>query len=1314
MSELKQIRPALAAENALYKEDRDLVYVYVFLDSRAGTDVIDSYAQEVTDRDEENHLAVAWVEVCQLEKLAEIEAVRAVRTVMPPVIETGSVNTEGDVVHRADQVRSLYGQYGSGIKIGVISDGVDHWTNARDSGDLPANLTVLSNSQGGDEGTAILEIVYDLAPGAQLYFHDYGTNELAFNSAIDDLVSAGCKVIIDDIAWILEPFFEDGVIAQHVSEVISNEIVYVSSAGNWVKRHYQGEYYSYAGGWHDFSHGTDPLFKTLRINIPANGQFRIVMQWNDKFGASANDYGLYLWEYGTDNLLAYSDEDQNGNDDPLEGLICYNNGSTAVDIEITAFRNWGSSKTLEVFVYPDAATLYSDNLTEGDSIFGHPAVPGAIAVGAIDYPNNDLIAYYSSHGPVTISYPSSELRSKPDVCGMSGVEVTGAGDFPSSFFGTSAAAPHVAAIAALTWAQYPGKTAAEIRNIVTSEAVDLGDSGFDNIYGNGRADALNSVQPPVVVSTDPIDNTTCVPVNQVITLNFNEPVLLGDNAGGIALRKGDSVIAETYNVSNNVLTIVPSNLDHRTNYTVYVPAGSVTDLAGKALANDYTFGFTTEPIRGSIILALTTPPVPADGDRYQLGSVRISTIAGSVYSGAAGEMDLYLPDGFEFDWDTLQTDANGIIEAVYNLISPVDGGCFEDNGFDGAVFKAKRLSNNGIKIWLDQVTDRGLLESNDGCIFITLNNILVPVGASGDITLSLSAPCTSGFPNASVVVGRCVVGQVSVSVPEIHTFSNEVNVYMRFHENSPKAFKTSTESLKLRLPSGFEWKSIGIPYIEAGDNTWLEKVNFRIDERDLFIDTVTNAAYQTERRTMFTVTATIKIADINEAEYGNVVASIGGLTPATPQELIIARYVDKTPPTVVVTDPLPWTTDVPVDSLVAITFSEPVVLGDNVSGIKLQKGDTVVTITYGVNNNVLTIDPVGNLDYSVSYTVYIPAGAVKDLAGNALTNGYGFGFATASPPSPGGGGGGGGGGGAVVDTTPPVVTGTQPADGATGIPVDTSITLTFSEEIKEGSAYNNISVKDDKGKTVNLSRKIDVKTLILKPDTRLGFGTKYTVTVPAGAVKDTKGNDLAKDFTLSFTTEKAQVKPAPVPVGFSDMSGHWAAESVSRLAGMDIFGGYPDGTFEPDKNITRAEVTAILVRVLNLAPGDEDYLMFGDSDKIAAWVRSAVAAAVYDGLVKGYPQPDGSINFEPERLVSRAELAAMLARVIEKKLGAVTPAALDFADTAQIPVWAERAVGVAYGKGVIGGYPDNTFRPQNTATRAETASMVERLIDLIK
>ena len=151
------------------------------------------------------------------------------------MVAAGKATTAGDAVIRANALRAR-GLTGSGVRIGVISDGVGGLAAARASGDL-GEVRVLSNEQGGNEGTAMLEIVYDIAPGAELYFHDHGDSVLGFNRAVDDLVAAGCTVIVDDVAWPREPFFEDGVIATHLEGLLaSQKLVYVSATGNYRRR----------------------------------------------------------------------------------------------------------------------------------------------------------------------------------------------------------------------------------------------------------------------------------------------------------------------------------------------------------------------------------------------------------------------------------------------------------------------------------------------------------------------------------------------------------------------------------------------------------------------------------------------------------------------------------------------------------------------------------------------------------------------------------------------------------------------------------------------------------------------------------------------------------------------------------------------------------------------------------------------------------------------------------------------------------------------------------------------------------------------
>ena len=467
-----------------------LVYVYVYMNPGYSTHIINSSVYEVSNRDEDFHVAVAWVDVQNLETLASIDGIRTIQEVVPPVVSTGSVTTQGDTIHKTADVRTTYGNRGAGMKIGIISDGVDNIVSSQASGDLPADVTVLNNTQGGDEGTAMLEIVHDMVPDAKLYFHDCGENIIAFNAAIDVLAANGCTVICDDIGWLSEPFFEDGIIASHVGTLLSgNKIIYVSAAGNSAISHYQGEFYDGSSGNHDFSSGTNATYKRLYIEIPPGESVTIILQWNDQFGYSGNDYDLALSQtsYGD---LGQSERMQSGTQDPFEYISYTNTGSSSVTAQIGVYKYAGSSKTLELYTMTSSsAFLYANNRVAADSIFGQPAVPDVIAVAAVPASSPSTIEAFSSRGPVTITYPSPETRQKPDISAVDGVAITGAGGFSNPFYGTSASAPHIAAIVAQYWGAHPTMTPAQVRNALYISAVDLGTSGKDTIFGYGRADA---------------------------------------------------------------------------------------------------------------------------------------------------------------------------------------------------------------------------------------------------------------------------------------------------------------------------------------------------------------------------------------------------------------------------------------------------------------------------------------------------------------------------------------------------------------------------------------------------------------------------------------------------------------------------------------------------------------------------------------------------------------------------------------------------------------------------------------------------------
>ena len=129
--------------------------------------------------------------------------------------------SEGDLTHGAAEARGFFGTTGAGVKVGVISDGVASLAALQASGDLPDVQVLPGQAGSGNEGSAMLEIVHDLAPEADLAFATANPNEAQLAQNILDLAAAGCNVIVDDVIYLDESPFQDGPVAQAVNSAAS-------------------------------------------------------------------------------------------------------------------------------------------------------------------------------------------------------------------------------------------------------------------------------------------------------------------------------------------------------------------------------------------------------------------------------------------------------------------------------------------------------------------------------------------------------------------------------------------------------------------------------------------------------------------------------------------------------------------------------------------------------------------------------------------------------------------------------------------------------------------------------------------------------------------------------------------------------------------------------------------------------------------------------------------------------------------------------------------------------------------------------------
>ena len=208
---------------------------------------------------------------------------------------------------------------------------------------------------------------------------------------------------------------------------------------------------------------------------------------------------------------------------------------------------------------------------------------------------------------------------------------------------------------------------------------------------------------------------------------------------------------------------------------------------------------------------------------------------------------------------------------------------------------------------------------------------------------------------------------------------------------------------------------------------------------------------------------------------------------------------------------------------------------------------------------------------------------------------------------------------------------------------------------------------------------------------------------------------------------------APVSGGknLSDLEGHWAQKEVEAAVASGWVDGYPDGSFKPEKSITRAEFTKMLLDAIHLTPDSETVAWMKENaltddiwgnpteytpklyDMSGPWLTSQgwLDAALYSGMV--VPDDYNGKNFRPEKAIARYEIALMT----DRALGLVYPASqpvegeLPFTDKEEILDWMKGYVNESVKAGVLKGYPDGSFQPNKTSTRAEAVVMIQRMLE---
>jgi hypothetical protein len=576
-----------------------------------------------------------WLPVDQLDAATGLTELHAIRAAMP-LTRSGAVTSQGDFAQNSNLVRSQNALTGAGITVGVLSDSYDCYavydTNGVpaggkggyanngftadaavdiSTGDLPSNVNVLAEANPGnggclnygapinlplsDEGRAIMQVIHDVAPGAGLAFYTAENSEPDFANGILKLAAsvanggAGAKVIVDDVGYFDEPFFQDGLVAQAVNAVVAQGVAYFSSAGNNGTLAYDNNAPSFTTpgtgqnlnemllNFNQQAGGT--VTTTLPVSIPPlnPGEFvGIVAEWDQPYMTGAPNSG------GAKNQIDLCIEGAVGNDiinnqnpdgslgtatctggnaigaDPVQIMFVYNRADAAGESSaetlniVVGLVSGPAPGRIKIVVEDDGrGSKIMQFATNSGTLQGHPGAAGAAAVGAAFFANTPscngtpTLEPFSSAGGDPILFDATGkpqtpvTRQKPDFVGPDGGNDTFLGfkiaasedtstvsqclnnaTFPN-FLGTSAAAPHVAGIAALLLEGAPSLTPTQLYGLLQQSALPIGTAptptspNFAAGYGFVRAD-MASANVPLADLTVPAAPTLTLASSSIV------------------------------------------------------------------------------------------------------------------------------------------------------------------------------------------------------------------------------------------------------------------------------------------------------------------------------------------------------------------------------------------------------------------------------------------------------------------------------------------------------------------------------------------------------------------------------------------------------------------------------------------------------------------------------------------------------------------------------------------------------------------------------------------------------------------------------
>jgi hypothetical protein len=754
---------------------------------------LQSLGVSITSVDQSLHFVEGFINASKIPSLSSLsnQGLLGVVPIYKPITSAGPTPDPATSALDTDRVTNTSppGYDGTGQHVGIISDSFNSGGAANlvaeSNGDLPKTVQVLKEGLPGapNEGRAMAELVHDVAPGAAISFASGVYGQAAFAQSIRDLANptiGNSNIIVDDLGYPDEPMFQDGVVAQAINDVVNyNGVAYFSAAGNEARNSYETSSPTFStdaafgpGNFLNFTDSSGFTSTRNQIFVQPGESLGLDLQWNDPFYTTngvKSDLDLFLVDDSTGQILYSSTSNNIATQTPNEfaGLLFNGFGIVDVLVRLDSGPAPGVIKWVDTGRHQQPFEFDSQSST----IVGHAAAAGALAVAAAPYFDSHNVESFSSAGPTTILFTSTgaplstpDVRQTPDITSIDGTNTSfftgdifskGADierDTHPNFFGTSAAAPHAAAVAALVRQANPGFTPQQVYQRLTSTADDIGVAGVDDTSGAGLINAYRAVYgDPATASLNFADSfeTGALGQNWEDNTLGSGQITVGSANGAV---QGSNSITLQSSLAGVEANTFASSLNPGANSSFYIAPN--LGFANQGFGNDFTTGSLSEAIL-HLDLSTATDDVYLSFSAKQSYNPLIQNA--QTAPGTSNNLQEPMSDIFQgregSDGVAISTDGGSTWYRVLSLTGSAIGSNFQYHAFDLTQF----ANDNGINLGSDV---RIKFQQFDA-----LGDAFV--GPDGTVQFSFFNPTTIFTPQ-----GTAIVRTNAITIDNVQVYTN--------------------------------------------------------------------------------------------------------------------------------------------------------------------------------------------------------------------------------------------------------------------------------------------------------------------------------------------------------------------------------------------------------------------------------------------------------------------------------------------------------------------------------------------------------------